>query len=130
MLGHVASTVLGLAGLAGTWFAWTGRWRAAGHSVIAPNWAWTALPGMALILLDYSLQPLLGDAVGSVIAALALGSFVMLFWNPKWYGPRWWRERDTAEMDLMAPDNAYLVALGPGLGPDASIHQAERMMGG
>ena len=114
MIGHVAATLAGLLGLAGTWLAWTGRWRTAGRSVIAPNWAWTALPSTALIVLGYGMQPLAGDAVYYVAFPVAVVSFVMLFWDPDWYGPRWWRERDETEMDLRAPDNAYLHAAAAG----------------
>ena len=82
-------------------------------------------------MLGYGAQPIVGDAVYYVAFPVAIVSFVMLFWDPAWYGPRWWRERDQSELDLQAPDNAYLhAAMAPGLGADASIHQAERLMGG
>src|ERR1700742_1035451 len=131
MVGYVATTLVGLAGLAVSWLAWTGRWRGAGRSAIAANWAWTVLPGTSLIFLTYGVQPLVGDAGAYIAGPAVLLALIFVLWEPDWYGPRWWRERDTTAVDLMAPDNAYLhAAMAPGLGHDASIHQAERMMGG
>src|ERR1700755_1106135 len=112
MAGHIVATVLGLAGLAGTWLAWTGRRRAPGASVITPNWAWTVLPSVSLIAISYTVHPL-----AYVALPVAVLSLVMALWGPDWYGPRWWRERDRGDIDLTAPDNAYLyAAMGPGLG--------------
>jgi|tagenome__1003787_1003787.scaffolds.fasta_scaffold20983301_10 hypothetical protein len=133
MVAHVLVTLLALAGLATTFMVWTGRWRHLAMSVIAPNWTWTVLPSMALILLTYSLHPLVGDAVGYVALPFAMWSVAMAFSDPGWYGPRWWRELDQEgePMALEAPDNAYMyAAMGPGLGDEGSLPRAERMMAG
>jgi hypothetical protein len=133
VIGHVAATLVGIGGLATAWLVWSGRWRSLGLSVIAANWAWTSLPFMAMVLLSYGLQPLVGNVLYAITFPIAIACVVLLLWEPKWFGPRWWREldREGEPMSLDAPDNAYLyAAMGADLGSDGSIPQAERMMAG
>jgi hypothetical protein len=127
---RIVLVIAGLAALAGTWAVWTGRFRAAGKDLLHPNWAWTAVPAFAVVLLAYGLEPLLGDAASWIALPIAILGFVMLLWQPTWFGPRWWRERDPADLGAEWGPNAALLAAGkPGMGDAGSLAEAQRLMG-
>jgi hypothetical protein len=55
--------------------------------------------------------------------------FVLLWSQPAWFGPRWWRERDPADLGAEWGPNAMLLAAGkPGMGDAGSLAEAQRLM--
>jgi hypothetical protein len=127
-LAHVIVLLLALACCAGTWAVWTGRFKAAGKDLLHPNWAWTALPVLAGVFGAYALEPVLGNVANALGFVVVLVGFVMFLWQPSWFGPRWWRERDPADLGPEWGPNAALLATGPGLGPAGSLPEAMRRM--
>lgn len=128
-LAHVIAVLAGLACLAGSWAVWSGHYKAAGKDLLHPNWAWTVVPALAAVLLAYGLEPLLGDVASWVFGVLALLAFALFFWQPDWFGPRWWRERDRSDLGQEWGTNALLLGLTkPGMGDSGSLSQALAMM--
>jgi hypothetical protein len=128
-IGHVIALAVGLYGIVATWLVWTGRWRAPGTDVWQPNWAWTTQPFVACMCLAFALEPALGNALWYPVVLLIPVMVVFFFWRPKWFGPRWWRERDTSQIDMNYGPN--LVAAGllkPDLGEHGSLATVERTM--
>jgi hypothetical protein len=102
--------LIGVALLAVAWLCWTGRWRAWSRIAMLPSVPITLVPALGLCLLLCGLGVALG--AGALIALGLLASFagiVLVFWEPEWYGPQWFRERDTA-YDLSVPLNAAIAA--------------------
>jgi hypothetical protein len=96
--------VLGLLCLAVAWLCWTGRWRGWLRMSPLPQVPLTLVPGLGACLLLVGIGQLLPDVARGVcfaagIAAAVAGA-VLVLWAPRWYGPRWFRERDAAEPGL------------------------------
>jgi hypothetical protein len=126
---HFVALLLGLAGLVVTWLVWTGRWKAAGTDVWQPNWAWTTQPVVSLMCLGFALAPTLGDAVWYPVVLALVVAVVFFFWEPDWFGPRWWRERDKGHVDMSYGPNVVAAGLlKPDLGERGSLAAAERTM--
>jgi len=89
---------LGLLAGYGAVMAWTGRWRSwTGDVMLAPQaLPITVMPAMALFLTTLGLG-LLGVIPG-VLAGLAVfltfPAFLVSFFTPRWWGPRWYREAE------------------------------------
>jgi hypothetical protein len=125
----IVLAVLGVADLAASWLVWTGRWKAPGTDVWQPNWAFTLLPAGGVMLLSFGLDSVVGNAVYYVAIPVLLVAWVLSFWQPEWFGPRWWRERDKSHVDMGYAPN--LVAAGlfkPDLGEQGSLARVEREM--
>lgn len=85
----------------GSFMAWTGRWRSwTGELLLAPQAVpITVMPFMAAFLfllglgllgvLPSALRPLAGIAV-----LLTIPAFIISFFTPRWWGPRWYREAE------------------------------------
>jgi hypothetical protein len=103
----------GVAALAGAWMCWTGRWRKWSKQVSMGNAPLTLAPGFGAFVVLVGIAMLLPDAVGAMLGVLAFllafAGFVMFLWDPSWYGPRWYRDRDQ-EYDLSVPINAAIAA--------------------
>jgi hypothetical protein len=110
---EAALILIGAVLLAYSWICWTGRWRAWSRIAMLPSAPITALPGFGAMLALVGVAMLLpeGPAAGlGVLAFLACaGGFVLWLWDPSWYGPRWYRERDKT-YDLSVPINAAIAA--------------------
>jgi hypothetical protein len=72
-----------------------------------------ALPGLGACLVLVGIAMLLPEGPAAVLGVLALlvalAGFVLWLWDPSWYGPRWYRERDQT-YDLSVPLNAAIAA--------------------
>jgi hypothetical protein len=111
----IASVLIGLAmvGLGG--LAWAGVWRrwAAWDGPPAYNVPITVLPGLGLMVVAAGLDwGGLGNPVTNVLgAAGVVGGLVLYFWRPKWWGPRWYRERlESGEIRLDLARSANVLA--------------------
>ncbi len=108
----VGAIAVGIALLAISWMCWTGRWRAWSRIAMLPSIPITLAPALGLCLL------LIG--VGDLVPAGARGAFyapalliatagiVLALWDPDWWGPRWFRERNR-DYDLSVPLNAAIA---------------------
>jgi hypothetical protein len=111
--GSIVLVLLGGALLGVAWVCWTGRWRGWAKIAMLPAMPIAAVPGLGLCLLLAGLagpapSPLSGVLIGiGVLASLA--GLVIAMWDPDWYGPRWFRERDRA-FDPTVPVNAAVAA--------------------
>jgi uncharacterized membrane protein len=99
--------------LAVSWICWSGRWRAWAKLAMLPAAPITALPAFGLVLVLVGAAMLLPEgpaaALGVLAFLVAVAGFGLWMWDPSWYGPRWYRERDTT-YDLSVPLNAAIAA--------------------
>jgi hypothetical protein len=104
----VGALLLGVA-----WKCWTGRWKSWSRIAMLPAMPISAAPGLGLCLLFAGLALLLPSPVSDVLLGLgivaSLAGLAIAIWNPRWYGPRWFRER-SEEYDLSVPVNAAIAA--------------------
>lgn len=114
---------IGLVLLAVAWLCWTGRWRAWSKVAMLPLAPITALPAIGVMFIAFG-------AGGGVLYALALvalvAAVVIWMWDPKWYGPAWYRERDTT-YDVSVPLNAAIatsVRTTPTITSEAAVRGA------
>jgi hypothetical protein len=73
----------------------------------------TLAPGLGLCLVMIGVGGFMPSAVGGVFYALGLiaatAGIILAFWDPAWWGPRWFRERER-EFDLSVPINAAVAS--------------------
>ncbi|HMJ95543.1 MAG TPA: hypothetical protein VK486_06805 [Thermoleophilaceae bacterium] len=104
--------VAGTALLVVSWLCWTGRWRAWSRIAVLPSMPITLAPAVGLCLLLVGIGDLAEGARGAFYAPALLAAtagIVLVLWDPDWWGPRWFRERDR-EFDLSVPINAAVAA--------------------
>ncbi len=128
MVGGILATLAGVVALVATWRAWTGRWRSwtqriATRSGAAPI---TLCPALGIGLLIPGLAQLGLFSASNLIVAAAFAAMLPLllfyFVTPRWWGPRWYRERARDEpLDLGDPLTALAYA-----GVAATMPAAER----
>lgn len=126
----IGAILLGL-----SWFAWSGRWRGWARIAVAPQMMTTIIPAAGVVCLLGGLGTLVGGAVGGVLLTLgflaAVAGIVLFFWDPDWWGPRWFRERDRTAYDLSVPLNAAVAgSVRRDLGAEASEAVVRAEMGG
>jgi hypothetical protein len=104
---------VGIALLVVSWFCWSGRWRAWSRIAMLPSMPITLAPALGLCLLLVGIGDLVPEGAQGVFYAPALlaatAGIVLVLWEPSWWGPRWFRERDR-EFDLSVPINAAIAA--------------------
>ena len=104
---------IGLVLLVVAWLCWTGRWRAWTKIAVLPLMPITMLPALGIAFVTFGAMELLPPPVPGILAAVTffalLAAFVLVMWDPKWYGPAWYRERDTT-YDVSVPINAAIAA--------------------
>jgi hypothetical protein len=108
----VVLIIIGAALLAVFLLCWSGRWRAWSRIAMLPSTPITLLPGVGLCLLLSGAGVAIGGAGEALIGIgllAALAGLVLVMWEPSWYGPRWFRERDST-YDLSVPINAAIAA--------------------
>jgi hypothetical protein len=109
----MVAIVLGLILLAVSWMCWSGRWRAWSRIAMLPSAPITLVPAVGIILIAAGAGGLAGPPVSGVLYALALAAglagTVLWMWDPNWYGPAWYRSRDTT-YDVTVPLNAAIAA--------------------
>jgi len=133
-LDAVALIVLGGLLLGVAWMCWTGRWKAWSRIAMLPTMPISAVPGLGICLLFSGLGLLSPSLVSDILFSLgfvaSLSGFAIAMWDPAWYGPSWFRERDK-EYDLSVPMNAAIAAsVRTELGHTASEAVARSHMGG
>jgi hypothetical protein len=110
---HALLIAIGLVLLAVTWMCWSGRWRAWSKIAMLPLAPITALPAIGLMFIAIGAGELLPAPLRGILYAVTflalLAGLVIWMWDPKWYGPAWYRERDTT-YDLSVPINAAIAA--------------------
>ena len=103
----------GIALLAISWVCWTGRWRAWSKVAMLPLAPITALPAVGLMLIAFGAVEILPSPLPEILTAITgfalLAAVVIWMWDPKWYGPAWYRDRDTT-YDLSVPLNAAIAS--------------------
>jgi hypothetical protein len=72
----------------------------------------TVVPALGITLIAIGVGGRLGSPVQEILAAVTFvalaAAFVIWMWDPDWYGPAWYRERD-ATYDLSVPLNAAIA---------------------
>src|SRR4051794_1460169 len=127
--------VLGAILLGLGWLAWSGRWRGWARIAVTPQMMITIVPGLGTVCLLGGLGTLAGGAAGGVLLGLGFLAMVagiaLFFWDPGWWGPRWFRERDRTAYELSVPLNAAVAAsVHTDLGAQASEAVVRAEMGG
>ncbi len=112
-IGSIVPILLGCVLLGVAWMCWTGRWRRWAGVAVLPNAPISGVPATGLFLLLTGVgalvpSPFSGVCYGVVIV-VSLAGIVIMMWDPGWYGPRWFRERDRT-FDLTIPINAAVAA--------------------
>jgi len=129
----IALVVLGGVLLGWTWMCWTGRWRWWASSALLPAMPISAVPGLGLCLLLGGLAVMLPSPFSGVLYGIGLlasvAGMVIAMWDPDWYGPRWFRERDRA-FDPSVPINAAIAASVRPAPRESSEAVARARMGG
>lgn len=78
------------------WICWSGRWKSWTKLPMAGNYPLTFVPAVGFLFLILGLSEFLPKpldlAVGSLAFPALLAGFVLSIWEPRWFGPRWWRE--------------------------------------
>lgn len=124
----VGALLLGIA-----WMCWTGRWRRWASIAMLPMMPIAAAPGLGLCFVLAGLagplpSPLSGVFIGVGLLASVAGMVIAL-WDPDWYGPRWFRERDRT-FDPTVPLNAAVAATVRPTPGESSEAVARARMGG
>jgi len=122
MFWGVVATLIGLVALVASYRAWTGRWRSwvGTRQDPAPI---TLYPGLAAGTFMGGLGNLgllSGDSpIAMVLFLILIVGFLFSFRAPRWWGPRWYRERDrdagpNLRDPLTALSYAGVAAMQPG----------------
>lgn len=110
---HVLLIAAGVAMLGASWLCWRGRWRGWAKIAMLPLAPITALPAVGVLFITMGAFDLVAEPVRSLLGVLTvfalLAGCVIWVWDPKWYGPAWYRERDTT-YDVSVPLNAAIAA--------------------
>jgi hypothetical protein len=114
----VATVLIGLALLGLGVAAWTGKWRrwAAWDGPPAYNIPITVIPGLGLATIAAGLAYAdVGHPVVDIVGVLGMvGGLALYFTRPRWWGPRWYRERlerGEVRLDLAISANALADAI-------------------
>ena len=90
----------------------------------------TLQPAVGILLITmgaWDLLPAGGQGILAALTFLALAAaFVIWVWDPKWYGPAWYRERDTT-YDVSVPLNAAIatsVRTTPAITSERAVREA------
>jgi hypothetical protein len=111
-----------------SWLCWSGRWRAWSRIAVLPSMPITLAPGLGLCLLLAGIGGLAPEGVRGAFYAPALlaatAGIVLALWEPGWWGPRWFRQRDR-EFDLSVPINAAIAST---VGTDSGAASSEAVV--
>jgi hypothetical protein len=112
-MAQAGAIAVGIALLVATGLCWSGRWRAWARVAALPAVPITLVPGIGLCLVLTGIGGLAGAGVRGAFYAPALLAatvgIVLALWDPDWWGPRWFRQRDR-EYDLSVPINAAIAS--------------------
>jgi hypothetical protein len=110
---HALLIAAGVVMLAISWVCWTGRWRAWSRIAMLPLMPITALPAVGILFITLGAWELLPSPLPEILGVVSffalLAGMVLWVWDPKWFGPAWYRERDTT-YDLSVPLNAAIAS--------------------
>lgn len=89
-------TIVGVGLLVFSWVCWSGRWTSWVKYPMAGNFPFTIAPWVGCFCLvgglGWSLPKPLFIAVGSIVMPAFVAVLVLSIWQPRWFGPRWFRE--------------------------------------
>jgi hypothetical protein len=131
MFWGLVATLVGAAFLVASFRAWTGRWRSwsrrfGSRQGAAPITLYPALGAMALIAGLDTMGVAVPTPIGVVCLLALFVAWAFYFVTPKWWGPRWYRQRNrAAPPDLSDPLTA--VAYTAVAATDAPDQQPEHM---
>src|SRR5215216_6615036 len=112
-MAQAGAIAVGIALLAAAGLCWSGRWRRWARIAVLPAVPITLAPGLGLCLVLTGIGGLVPAGVGGAFYALALlaatAGIVLALWEPDWWGPDWFRQRDRA-FDLSVPINAAIAS--------------------
>jgi hypothetical protein len=113
VVAQAGAIAVGIALLAVAWLCWSGRWRGWSRIAVLPSMPITVAPGLGLCLVLVGIGGLAPAGIRGAFFAPALlaatAGIVLVLWEPDWWGPRWFRERDR-EYDLSVPVNAAVAS--------------------
>jgi hypothetical protein len=93
---HLLLVAAGIVQLAVAWMCWSGRWRGWTDMAVLPLAPITMLPAVGLLFVAMGAGPVLPSVPRGVLYAITLvalaAAAVVWLWDPRWYGPAWYRE--------------------------------------
>src|SRR4051812_47954844 len=112
-MAQAGAIAVGIAPLVAAGLCWSGRWRAWARIGVLPAVPITLAPGLGLCLVLTGIGGIAPAGVRGAFYALALvaatAGIVLVLWDPDWWGPRWFTQRDR-EFDLSVPINAAIAS--------------------
>jgi hypothetical protein len=110
---HVLLIAIGIVLMAMSWVCWTGRWRGWSRIAMLPLAPITMLPAVGVLFVVMGVFDIVPAPLPGILAALTfvvlLAATVIWVWDPKWYGPAWYRSRDDS-YDLSVALNAAIAS--------------------
>lgn len=93
--------------------AWTGWWRSWAANMLLRPFPITIAPPLGLLFAAYGVSSLVPELLVIVLGGIGMLGSVLAFVigpaDPRWFGPRWYRDFDRAP-DLSVPANAMVAA--------------------
>ena len=121
---------VGICLLVVSWLCWSGRWRGWSRIAVLPSLPITLAPALGLCFVLLGIGDLVSDGASGAFYApaflVATAGIVLVLWDPGWWGPRWFRDRDR-EFDVSVPINAAIastVRTDPAFGSSEAIVRA------
>jgi hypothetical protein len=121
---------VGICLLVVSWLCWSGRWRAWSRIAVLPAMPITLAPALGLCLVLVGIGDLAPDSASGAFYGPALlvatAGIVLVLWDPGWWGPRWFKERNR-DFDLSVPINAAIastVRTDPGFASSEALVRA------
>jgi hypothetical protein len=121
---------VGICLLVVSWLCWSGRWRGWSRVAVLPSIPITLAPALGVCFVLIGIGGLAPEEARGAFYAPALlvatAGIVLALWEPDWWGPRWFRERDR-DFDLSVPINAAIastVRTDPAFGSSEAIVRA------
>jgi hypothetical protein len=118
------------------WRCWSGRSRRWATQAFTNQLVYAILPGLGAVLVAFGVVALVGGPVGNLLMAaavvLCLLGLVVLVFEPRWWGPRWYHElrRSGPEPDLQDPLTALVTGATTPAAPFSSQAEAAEALGG
>jgi len=127
---HALLIAVGAVMLAVSWVCWTGRWRGWAKIAVLPLAPLTMLPAVGVLFVTMGAWDIVPSPLPGILAAVTffalVAATVIWLWDPKWFGPAWYRERD-ATYDLSVPLDAAVAAsvrTSPGITSERAVQDA------
>lgn len=122
-------TVFGVGLLVFAWICWSGRWKGWTKLPMTGNFPLTFVPALGFSTLVVTLGGYLPKplflALGSLVVPVLFAGLVLSLWEPRWFGPRWWRESPRG-LDVSRRYDADLVSTHAPLPPERNSELVAR----